>query len=215
MRGATIDGYFIAVTLGFLLTRPMRGATAASFINQYSGKISTHTPHAGRDSSTPTTASHASDFYSHAPCGARLYHFLSGFRSRKFLLTRPMRGATKLKSKKRFTTVFLLTRPMRGATIINNKKTVKIEISTHTPHAGRDICSILSSPAHHYFYSHAPCGARLSACCWMRLHKKFLLTRPMRGATKISCGKYEPWKISTHTPHAGRDSIPGSCIEKK
>ena len=34
---------------------------------------------------------------------------------------------------------------------------------------------------------------------------KFLLTRPMRDVTVIIDGKEVTAKVSTHTPHAGRD----------
>ena len=78
--------------------------------------ISTHTPHAGRDEKSTGDLrgkfnfySHApcgarleqiriaqdhTHFYSHAPCGARLKSLFTCFRALSFLLTRPMRGAT-------------------------------------------------------------------------------------------------------------------------
>ena len=59
----------------------------------------------------------------------------------RFLLTRLMRGVTLLQAVKEQPPIFLLTRLMRGVTaetLINNKCTI---ISTHTPHARRDIRS--------------------------------------------------------------------------
>ena len=78
---------------GFLLTRPMRGATNSAFCpyndctisthtphagrdklmnsSQQKQTISTHTPHAGRDAKKHTTSWKTEHFYSHAPCGAR------------------------------------------------------------------------------------------------------------------------------------------------
>ena len=59
-----------------------------------------------------------------------------------------------------------------------------------------------------HFYSHAPCGARRSRSCWRSCSRLFLLTRPMRGATRSGTGGFRgTGQISTHTPHAGRDEI--------
>ena len=125
--------------------------------------ISTHTPHAGRDE---------------YPTGAGVQCF-------RFLLTRPMRGATcdwctvgwcfcisthtphaGRDSASVDTSIgkcrFLLTRPMRGATIHELRKQRRRYISTHTPHAGRDMAKQLAENQLKNFYSHAPCGARLS-----------------------------------------------------
>ena len=101
-------------------------------------------------------------------------------------------------------------------------------ISTHTPHAGRDEnCQIRRSGwcdfyshapcgarrnggrndcRNQNFYSHAPCGARQIWSPWIRRSRRFLLTRPMRGATKPHHVIVNTIRISTHTPHAGRDS---------
>ena len=103
-------------TNSFLLTRPMRGATQPVMSKPYS----------------------AENFYSHAPCGARLII--------------PLLSRTKL--------LFLLTRPMRGATIIREVQYQEPDISTHTPHAGRDFNASLVFSVQQNFYSHAPCGAR-------------------------------------------------------
>ena len=100
--------------------------------------ISTHTPHAGRDVLVFSPMNSFQYFYSHAPCGARRGHLYPYQLHCGFLLTRPMRGATKLESEKRFTDVFLLTRPMRGATLFDSESDIMYVISTHTPHAGRD-----------------------------------------------------------------------------
>ena len=78
-------------------------------------------------------------------------------------------------------------------------------ISTHTPHAGRDLLRL-----HRSFIltisTHTPhAGRDLPFLSISELLVSFLLTRPMRGAT----GPLPPVKaaaaISTHTPHAGRD----------
>ena len=58
-----------------------------------------------------------------------------------------------------------------------------MEISTHTPLAGRD----------------------LSASVVAVFISAFLLTRPLRDVTSLNCVVAFHLKISTHTPLAGRD----------
>ena len=49
MRGATVFNLPNVDEIVFQLTRPMRGATYTLAANSQLGRISTHTPHAGRD----------------------------------------------------------------------------------------------------------------------------------------------------------------------
>ena len=71
-RGATGCRFRIHTGRRFLLTRPSRGATSASGSPSLTGRISTHTPLAGRDTAP-----------AHRSAGPP-----------RFLLTRPSRGAT-------------------------------------------------------------------------------------------------------------------------
>ena len=57
----------------FQLTRPLRGATCQTTRRCRFDIISTHTPLAGRDLKVLYSSDRASDFNSHAPCGARLF----------------------------------------------------------------------------------------------------------------------------------------------
>ena len=60
-----------------------------------------------------------------------------------------------------------------------------MSISTHTPLAGRDAAALRrSTTLHRHFYSHAPCGARRSPPQLLPASAVFLLTRPLRGATR-------------------------------
>ena len=104
----------------------------------------------------------------------------------QFLLTRPMRGATSPTEHFSSSSGFLLTRPMRGATYsCYGRKVDDAIISTHTPHAGRDEKVYqLVDPDTWDFYSHAPCGARPEHDGQHIPRIRFLLTRPMRGATQ-------------------------------
>ena len=72
---------------------------------------------------------------------------------------------------------------MRGATADALPYMTEGKISTHTPHAGRDLALSLTAAGN-----------------W-----QFLLTRPMRGATGTITVENSAANISTHTPHAGRD----------
>ena len=131
------------------------------------------------------------DFYSHASCEARHWRQQQTKQSAKFLLTRLLRGATGA-----------VLRPAAGHAI-----------STHTPLARRDIDRISIRSIRNDFYSHAPCGARPMEKQTPATQHIFLLTRPMRGATRQGPYTLSQPMISTHTPHAGRDSF--SCCNFK
>ncbi len=147
----------------FLLTRPMRGATLG----------------------IKTTLQERVNFYSHAPCGARQVVISADFIPDDFYSHAPC-GARRLSTLVVSTNnLFLLTRPMRGATLTLVKRNEDFAISTHTPHAGRDFQSSITTLTSVYFYSHAPCGARPYTFCHKRDITIFLLTRPMRGATLL------------------------------
>ena len=128
-------------------------------------KISTHTPHAGRNPEpVKIPVEPEIDFNSHAPCGAQHYFPLDVdfFRDRISTHT-----------------------PHAGRNDDTQDEGWKKIISTHTPHAGRNFKSYEIKNIHELnFNSHAPCGAQLD---WLQLRRlnlfKFQLTRPMRGAT--------------------------------
>ena len=233
---------------------PHAGRDLAIFAKRTRSTISTHTPHAGRDPLRPDLHPNGAHFYSHAPCGARLISFFNFTLGQEFLLTRPMRGATLLCIARSFRCDYFYSHAPCGARqpgVVGTEALWKI--STHTPHAGRDVSFSSFSAmdlsnfyshapcgarpkvtAYHqqyatHFYSHAPCGARLplQAQAHLRLadfyshapcgarpggtlnavrRVSFLLTRPMRGATVLLLRHRLCMKISTHTPHAGRDT---------
>ena len=126
-------------------------------------RISTHTPLAGRDYTRTIYSCRLLYFYSHAPYGT-----WQGFlQSEGLVLT------------------FLLTRPLRDVTWLEDTDPEYINISTHTPLAGRDLIRETKDSQCGDFYSHAPCGT------WRRKHSGI--------SRRIS--------ISTHTPLAGRDGF--------
>ena len=70
MRGVTPVCAFLALGNIFLLTRLMRGVTGRGGVGCYRVGISTHTPHARRDTFGEHPAQAALHFYSHASCEA-------------------------------------------------------------------------------------------------------------------------------------------------
>ena len=169
--------------------------------------ISTHTPLAGRDQLLADPVSHGRYFYSHAPCGARLGRRLGRQQKPGFLLTRPLRGATRCHSTPPHRTCISTHTPLAGRdTPCFSTGTLNIFISTHTPLAGRDEPNVGEIKTIKYFYSHAPCGARPDVGSPERSVFLFLLTRPLRGATHGTIRRYIAEWISTHTPLAGRDT---------
>ncbi len=126
-------------------------------------RISTHTPLAGSDCHTVRICP----------------------RTKRFQLTRPLRGATRRGIIPRTAREFQLTRPLRGATSQRGENMNATFISTHTPLAGSD-------------------GSLLAI--FSKIFR-FQLTRPLRGATTKEWDSGGTVGISTHTPLAGRDVI--------
>ena len=182
MRGATIYLIRFLIIVIFLLTRLMRGATVISDSDEFGNKISTHAPHARRDNSMVEKMAAEINFYSRASCEARLNLFPSGTLILQFLLTRLMRGATKSTARRLAASRFLLTRLMRGATEERVDEKYFLSISTHAPHARRDIVYWLAE-TNLNISTHAP-------------HAR-------RDATGTKNWNY--YCISTHAPHARRD----------
>ena len=80
-------------------------------------------------------------------------------------------------------------------------------ISTHTPHAGCDLTTIILYHRYPKFQlTHPMRGATTNAPSVTSV-KSFQLTHPMRGATQGIPLILPLDQISTHTPHAGCDSV--------
>ena len=146
----------------FLLTRPMRGATCRHIRSSLPDRRFLLTrPMRGATDRYQKRYGRTVDFYSHAPCGARrARRSISGCRD-QFLLTRPMRGATRIWMHQDLLRNISTHTPHAGRDIspIALFSIIK-NISTHTPHAGRDFVPNRIVWDHWNFYSHAPCGAR-------------------------------------------------------
>ena len=120
---------------------------------------------------------------------------------------------------------------MRGVTILywSYNRETKI-ISTHTPHARRDIkmnenfevmsifqlTRLMRGVTYNKYFpkgdsinfnSHASCEAWLAIPSSSPFSGLFQLTRLMRGVTSRTTSWKTPYPISTHTPHARRDVV--------
>ena len=192
--------------------------------------ISTHTPLAGRDFTSSSSLLHSrTDFYSHAPRGAR-HDWNWGTRAQAISTHTPLAGRDRQLRLLALAFRFLLTRPSRGATCRLNHLIRLYPISTHTPLAGRDLTVLPLTATVTDFYSHAPRGARpYSFTCWSIApdfyshaprgarhepywypwdpDKNFYSHAP-RGARPNEFKTVYQLTISTHTPLAGRDRQP-------
>ena len=146
--------------LSFQLTRPVRGEPYANGNTLDYTIISTHSPRAGRTNPSVDKARNNGYFNSLAPCGANRMPFATSPKSQPFQLTRPVRGEP------------------AQLQIAN----IAIEISTHSPRAGRTLLKRSKAKLRKNFNSLAPCGANL---CPKTEYCALLL-------------------ISTHSPRAGR-----------
>ena len=89
------DGKTLTVDGKFLLTRPLRGATGWTEVKVTQYHFYSHAPCGARHSTSAGTRADI-NFYSHAPCGARQFDVRRNASRYQFLLTRPLRGATRI-----------------------------------------------------------------------------------------------------------------------
>ena len=100
------------------------------------------------------------NFNSHAPCGAQPASIWRRKGRGEFQLTRPMRGATMFRSQCVWIFNISTHTPHAGRNkLIKNIFFLHI-ISTHTPHAGRNDLRVGFFTFARNFNSHAPCGAQ-------------------------------------------------------
>ena len=146
----------------FLLTRLMRGATIKSWGLYETNTISTHAPHARRDSNVKLDSDLLLFLLTRLMRGATL-KLVKVINNRTFLLTRLMRGATPRKKRVLSSNLDFYSRASceaRHLQISFDKFIYKI--STHAPHARRDPSFKMRKWICLYFYSRASCEARLS-----------------------------------------------------
>ena len=206
LRGATFSPFRRRIAYVFLLTRPLRGATVAPWeLPDARTDFYSHAPCGARPIARPPpdTSKHIS---THTPLAGRDYgHVRNVSMKYPFLLTRPLRGATFSSKISPVSSSISTHTPLAGRDFFRVVIFRDDKISTHTPLAGRDFDKALLSSAYLIsthtplagrdfpsavlfapianFYSHAPCGARHSEYLVLTNDGKFLLTRPLRGAT--------------------------------
>ena len=146
--------------IAFQLTRLMRGVTTGTAARRSDRSISTHTPHARRDTSDFKVKQQQPYISTHTPHARRDYSIGAIWSlQRAFQLTRLMRGVTTVFLSHTHQVKFQLTRLMRGVTVVQSTIHPHGMISTHTPHARRDFRSLSPCYAGYDFNSHASCEA--------------------------------------------------------
>ena len=145
--------------------------------------ISTHTPHARRDSPTPALRA-LLNISTHTPHARRdRDSFVCSLNCTEFQLTRLMRGVTSAISR-----------------LWANGR-----ISTHTPHARRDHLAV-SGMRWFKISTHTPHARRdLVIRTWIVQHNGISTHTPHARRDDIIVSGCTNMKISTHTPHARRD----------
>ncbi len=102
---------------------------------------------------------------------------------------------------------FLLTHPLRGATKRCKHEIYSKLISTHAPLARCDIYALENVVEMYNFYSRTPCEVRRDKGGFIDIRGLFLLTHPLRGATCAAGRKKTTLAISTHAPLARCDLL--------
>ena len=184
MRGATRAGGCPENPEGFQLTRPMRGATGVTPQTIRDRIISTHTPHAGRDSGAYSYRM-SQQISTHTPHAGRDATERLWANYEKISTHTPHAGRDKC--------VFSIDR--------------NISISTHTPHAGRDEVRAFT-PEVYFISTHTPHAGRDFALGWIPYIRFYFNSHAPCGARPLFPQRKYFWQISTHTPHAGRDAKP-------
>ena len=149
-----------------------------------------------------------SDFYSHAPRGAQLRITVLSLSHLNISTHTPLAGRNEEQiDVGSYDRKFLLTRPSRGATIIYLGDKQLSAISTHTPLAGRNLSGIRHLSGGQDFYSHAPRGAQPAGAQVSRTYMKISTHTPLAGRNEDNDEYNEFVDISTHTPLAGRNIV--------
>ncbi len=184
----------------FLLTHPLRGATHQMRQLQLGLQISTHTPLAGCNGWQQEVKCYTMDFYSHTPCGVQLVAFDFFASQRLFLLTHPLRGATRAGGNRITATCISTHTPLAGCN--HNHLTVCVcnGISTHTPLAGCNGGWGNGFGGNNDFYSHTPCGVQLLILKYLKLYPDFYSHTPCGVQLKKQNYEFLIKDFYSHTP---------------
>ena len=163
----------------------MRGATTQKPAAKLNGRISTHTPHAGRDQRLTINNLQPENFNSHAPCGARLCPVIPIQCCQPISTHTPHAG----RDERHLLwpvcpTDFNSHAPCGARRYCMGFGRRQVHFNSHAPCGARRNGNRVLILAHN-FNSHAPCGARHLATSKPPDLSIFQLTRPMRGATTV------------------------------
>ena len=131
--------------------------------------------------------------------------FCSYAREEGCLKSRPSRGSTVRPFYDTITKRFLLTRPSRGATGHSMQAKNRAFISTHTPLAGRDGEILQNAGNAAEFLLTRPSRGATSCSKFPALRAQISTHTPLAGRDEIMDRFGRILDISTHTPLAGRD----------
>ena len=169
--------------------------------------VSIHAPRAGRDDGLSVFAVTTVGFNPRAPCGARLDIPIDYIQSLMFQSTRPVRGATLIRSITACGLSFQSTRPVRGATSDPIQRHTRYAVSIHAPRAGRDVLPVIPPENIGCFNPRAPCGARPAIRYGRRQDSLVSIHAPRAGRDLQSAVVLIVFDVSIHAPRAGRDYL--------
>ena len=171
--------------------------------------ISIHTPLAGSDSPSASTAPIRQYFNPHSPCGERLRVCCAQSECRSISIHTPLAGSDRTMTPIRpLARLFQSTLPLRGATDERLAAYWLTYISIHTPLAGSDVQSNPSTNFPFYFNPHSPCGERRFHRAMRGETEIFQSTLPLRGATITLCRRRNAHLFQSTLPLRGATSQP-------
>ena len=171
--------------------------------------ISIHTPLAGSDSPSASTAPIRQYFNPHSPCGERLRVCCAQSECRSISIHTPLAGSDAMPE------LFVRDRlrisihtPLAGSDT-GAVESIEIQgISIHTPLAGSDVQSNPSTNFPFYFNPHSPCGERRFHRAMRGETEIFQSTLPLRGATITLCRRRNAHLFQSTLPLRGATSQP-------
>ena len=198
----------------FLLTHPLRGATAyRNMIKPAIHNFYSHTP-CGVQQSTKEEIVETHDFYSHTPCGVQPGKSNFNTNALHFYSHTPC-GVQQMPHTGHINAYihFYSHTPCGVQQLCQLSVKLIKSISTHTPLAGCNYGGVVTRCGRvHYFYSHTPCGVQRCMCPYRPRPPLFLLTHPLRGATPYIVGMDAEQKfLLTHPLRGATAAVCREC----
>ena len=167
--------------------------------------ISIHTPLAGSDSPSASTAPIRQYFNPHSPCGERLRVCCAQSECRSISIHTPLAGSDRTMTPIRpLARLFQSTLPLRGATPSNAVNNASSDFNPHSP-CGERQTDHETDVDEDEFQSTLPLRGATRALSNPLRFRVFQSTLPLRGATYSRTPVQIFLFISIHTPLAGSD----------